>query len=493
MKMNFIDRAIELVSPSWAIDRIRARKQLEMVREVEHRFNRRKYEAASKGRHTLNWLSGATSANQEIYTALSTLRNRSRELCRNNEHASNIVRVIANNAIGTGIMPQHVKVSGGANVIKVKEAWNDWADNINCDYDQRLSFYGLQHLALRSTIESGECIIRKVRANASYKIPLRLQLLEADFIDTSKYVEKTAEGGAILYGIEYNADGIRKGYWLWDRHPNEFAATSSFVKADDVIHIYDMERPGQMRGVPGSKSSMIRLNNIGDYEFAEQVRAKMAASFAAFVKVDNDADATTGESIFDTMEPGTIQKLNPGEEITFSSPPLTTNYAEFVKRNLQSVAAGNGITYEAMTSDYSNVNFSSGRMGWLEMSRNVQHWQWNVIIPHLCNRVYQWFIEAAKLAGVIPFTTEMKAGWTPPRREMIDPYKETQAKVLAVQSGFKSYSETLREDGYNPDEVMQEIKEDKTKLEKIGIDPYQKDGAQPPPNQQDAQGNTNNT
>lgn len=483
---NFFDRAIEVFSPAWAINRFKARKQLEWARKADTLLNKRKYEGASYGRHTQNWYAPSTSANLEINQALNILRSRSRDLVRNNEHASNIVRVIPNNVVGTGILPNHVKVSGGASIKNIKAAWDDWAGKTVCDFDERLTFYGIQHLVMKAIVESGEALIIRIRSKSNYKIPLRLQVLEGDFIDTTKYSaqQPATDGSYALYGVEFNADGSRKGYWIYDHHPSEWHTTSRFVKAEDVIHLYEIERPGQYRGVPFSKSSMLRINNLGDYEFAEQVRAKVAATFTAFVTgAENGSGDTT--DLFSTMEPNTIMRLAPGEEVTFSSPPLTQNYTEFTKRQLQAIAAGNGVTYEAMTNDYSNVNFSSGRMGWIEFSRNVQHWQWNVLIPHLCDRVYQWFVDAAKLAGVIPVTTEMTATWTAPRREMIDPGKETSAKIDAIDGGLKSLSETLREDGYNPDEVFEEIAAEQKKLKELGITLNQKSTSNQNTNAQD--------
>lgn len=430
----------------------------------------RKFDGASVSRHTEGWYSPSTSTNVEIHGALIKLRNRSRELERNNEYAKNALRVIPNNVVGTGIIPTF-RVAGKGMPDKVKARWKEWAESTKCDYDQRVNFYGLQHLVMKAVQRDGECLVIKRPAPSGYKIPYRLQVLEADYIDTSRYEQQTREGGMIWYGIEFDKNGVRKGYWLWDRHPGEFASFSRFVPADKVIHVYEVERPGQVRGVPFCHASMIRMNDLADYEFAERIRAKVAAAFTAFVTEDDSADPIGSREEYEKMEPGTIQKLYPGESITFSNPPITNGYADFTNNNLHAIAAGIGGTYANITGDVSKSNFSSSRMGWIEFSRNVQHWQFNVLVPTLCTTVFEWFLDGAILKGYFSDKIDVSVSWTPPRREMIDPYKETQAQLAAVRAGFTSQSEVIRENGNNPEEVYAEMADDAERQKKLGLFP----------------------
>jgi hypothetical protein len=84
------------------------------------------------------------------------------------------------------------------------------------------------------------------------------------------------------------------------------------------------------------------------------------------------------------------------------------------------ISAGFGTSYETLTNDYSNVNFSSGRMGWLEFNRNIERYKWLMMILRLCDKVYGWFIEASRLAGHIPFAANPSVSWTPPRRDELE-------------------------------------------------------------------------
>ncbi len=136
---------------------------------------------------------------------------------------------------------------------------------------------------------------------------------------------------------------------------------------------------------------------------------------------------------------------------------------------LRAIATGFGITYESLTQDYSQVNFSSGRMGHIEFQRNIEQWRWNLLIPRLCEPVWDWFVEAAELAGLVSAKRITRASWTAPRREMIDPLKETEAQIKAVRGGLKSLSGAIREQGNDPEKQFEEMASDNDILDKYRL------------------------
>lgn len=469
MKKNLLDKAIEFFNPRLANIRYRYRAALE--------FGQRQFDAASRGRRTKDWKSSGSSANMEIHTALQMLRNRSRAMVRNNPTAKNAVRIIPNNVVGTGILPTPKFTGKNAKKINetIKQYWKAWADKIHCDYDGQLNLYGIQHLAMKAIAESGECLVRRVSTGATDKFPLQVQVLEGDFIDTYKHDNTFVDGERNYYGIRFNKKGKRIGYWIYTTHPVEMGVLESvLVPADDIIHLYEVERPGQVRGIPFSSASMLRMKDLDDYEDAELVRQKIAACFTVFIT--EDAEDAGNNNKGDTeqlekVEPGIIEHLSPGKSVTFAKPPETTGYDAYTRSINRNVAAGIGVTYEAMTGDLSNVNFSSGRMGWLEFQRNVNHWQWNIMVPKFCETVFEWFLLAAGIKGYIPLNIEVPVTWTPPRREMIDPVKETDAQNQAVRSGFTSWTQVVKENGYNPEEILEEIVAETEAFKKAGLKP----------------------
>ncbi|OFZ54970.1 MAG: phage portal protein [Bdellovibrionales bacterium RIFOXYC1_FULL_54_43] len=467
--MNWIDRVIEFISPQAGFARYRARLAQRALSDFE-----RKYEGASVGRRTDGWFANSTSANTENAPALSRLRNRSRDLVRNNPYAARAVQAIQTNTIGTGIIPQPSGRSTRATK-DLTSAWERWAETTECDADGVLDFYGIQGLVMRTIAESGECLVRRRwrRSSDGLSIPVQLQVLEPDYIDTTKS-GTTDTGGYIIQGIEFDSIGRRVAYWLFQDHPGDgfsgrsFSAEPKRVDSSEILHLFRQDRAGQVRGIPWGASVIIKLRDLDELEDAQLTKQKTAACFAAFVHdIEAPQDPTKAAKNFTkVLKPGAIEMLPPGKQITFPSVPSASDDGHS-SRVLHAVAMGFGVTYELMTGDFGNVNFSSGRMGWIEFHRNVEQWRWQLIIPRLCVPVWQWFCDAAYLQGYQ--SQDATASWTPPRREMIDPTREIPAIRDAIRSGVKTLSEAIREQGNDPERQLHEWKRDAELLDKLGL------------------------
>jgi capsid protein len=128
---------------------------------------------------------------------------------------------------------------------------------------------------------------------------------------------------------------------------------------------------------------------------------------------------------------------------------------------LYRVAAGLGVTAEALTGDLSQVNFSSGRLGWQEFGRSIDAWRWQMFIPTFCAGVARWFSDVTGITGA--------PTWTPPARTLIDPTREVPAIRDAVRAGLMSLAEAQREQGYDPTTLLEEIAQTNAQLDAMGI------------------------
>lgn len=470
---NWIDDAISYLSPATAAKRARAR----YLEQVYRRASSRSFDGADRTRRTKGWRTSPTSANSENGPALVILRDRSRDLVRNNPYAAKAVQAISTNVVGTGIIAKPMAKSK-ANTKDLGWAWKRWAESTECDADGLNNFYGLQNLVMRTMVDSGEVLVRRRRRFSTDKltVPLQIQVLEPDYIDTLKN-ESLNGGGFILQGVEFDALGKRVAYWLFPEHPGDaglagrgLSFVSQRVPAEDLIHLFRVDRAGQVRGIVWGAPSILRLRDFDEYEDAQLVRQKIAACFAGFVQdVEAPVDAAAAqETVGEKIEPGAMEVLPPGKTITFPNPPQVSGYREFTDVSLHGVASGYGVTYEILTGDYSRVNFSSGRMGWIEFHRNVEQWRWLLLIPRFCEPAFRWFCEAAFLMGY-KGTADSFAQWTPPAREMIDPSKEVSASISAMRAGIKTIPGVIREQGYDPDELVEEMIEFNKKIDAAGL------------------------
>lgn len=411
------------------------------------KFAKRGYDAAAISRRTSGWLTRSSGANAEIRPALTTLRNRHRDLARNNPWARRAIQAIVNNAIGSGIQAQWPDASRQA-------LWARWFESTEIDADGRLDGYGIQALIQRAVVESGEVLIRRRprRSADGFSVPLQIQVLESDYLDHGKN-ELLPTGGWITQGVEFGPLGQRSAYWLFPEHPGDPLGLRGLVSvrydADDFLHIYRLDRPGQVRGVPWGTGSILRLRMLDDYHDAQLEKQRLSACYVAFVRdTETPSDTSDEYELLDKLEPGAVEILPPGKDITFASPPPVDGFNDFTRAILRAVAADYGLPFEILSGDLSEVNFSSARMGFNEFSRNVDVWRWHMMIPQLLNPLAAWFNEAAALTG-LPATDQLPL-WTPPARTMVDQVREMPAMRDAVRAGLMSLPEAIRSMGFDP-------------------------------------------
>lgn len=468
--MNFLDRLITWVSPSWGKSR------------ALNRLQARHYEAASFGRRTDGWSRRATDANAAASgPTLSLLRSQARDLVRNNPWARKGLRRIVGNTVGWGIRPKPM----GRGADRIAELWKLWAETTQCDAAGRLNFYGLQRLAMRTIAESGEVLIRRRfrLPEDGLAVPMQLQVLEPDYLDSLRDGIMGAAGGPIIQGVEFDAIGRRVAYWLFDQHPGGrvlmMNPVSKRVPAEGILHVYDQERAGQVRGPSWFACVNVRLADFSEFEDATIIKQKIAACLAVLVTdVDGGAtagqlgqlgtDATSGKPT-DMLEPGMVLSLQPGKSVTVANPPAANDHESFSATALRGVAAGLPcITYEDLTGDYSKVNYSSARMARIGAKADRDELIWHMLVPQLCEPAWTWLLDAMILAG--EQVEQAPAEWSPAPMPMLDPKAESEAYRTAVRNGFMTWAQVVRELGYDPFEQLTELAEMNTEFDRLEIE-----------------------
>ncbi|MEM9684761.1 MAG: phage portal protein, partial [Pseudomonadota bacterium] len=395
-------------------------------------------------------------------------------------------QVIANHTVGWGInsTPVQRKGAGVRNARRAIEIWQRWAETTQCDFERQRDIYGLQKLAIGTIARDGEVLIRRRRRPSSegLHIPLQLQVLECDYLDTMKDLTRLEDGGFILQGIEFDKLGRRRAYWLFDEHPGSqrsvvgggsLLGLSKRVDAKDVLHVYRIDRPGQVRGISWFAPAIVTFKDSDEYEDATLVRQKIAACFSAFVTdVEGDSPKTgtnddNSDPATDQFEPGMIVNLPLGKDIKFSNPPTVQEHESFSGTLHRKMAAGLGITVEDLTGDYRGMPFSAARMSRISHWFNVHDWQHQMLIPQMCNPIWDWAMEAGQLAGQISEAPPAKH--MPKPMPMLEPEKEGLALQRLVRSGALTPSDMIRRMGGDPDTHWDEYAADIKLLREKGI------------------------
>lgn len=496
-----IDRAIAVVAPTLGARRARARALIDSYDRASE-FVRR-YEGATLGRRGANWVTTSASMDSELRMSLARLRARSRDLTANNSWASSAVASLQTDLVGGGILwSPRSRMGPKAELAqsvqdRASKLFLDWIESKRCDVRGRHNFYTLQSVATREMIEAGEFLVRRVWTNER-PIPFRLQFLEPDHLNTLKDGYILENGGRIVQGIEYDRFDRPQAYWLFRQHPGDLGYAlnlqSERVPANDVLHVFQELRFGQSRGLPQGTSCMLRLRDLDEYEDAQLVKQKVAACFVAFVHdIAADMGGTLGAPVLGEADPmaeapgpgqGTTRKFSPGmlqplpagKAVTFGQPPTVEGFADFATVNLRAVSQAYEVSYERLTGDLRQTNYSSARIGAIKYNGALDRITWHTLIPELCDAVFEWFHEAAVLMNELP--EEVGASWTPPLRPLVDPTKDVPALISEVRAGFKSRSEAVRELGRDPLKVEQEIAEETERADAEDLS-FDSDGRRP--------------
>jgi lambda family phage portal protein len=451
------------------------------------RAGKRSFKATGGGRLTMDWIVAPLSADAAMQGHLPTMRNRARDLERNNEWVRSFLRCCENNVIGENGITLQMRVqdpTGRFDEIandRIELAWWQWGRPSRCDVSGRHSWRDLQRLILRSIARDGEVLVRKIRTRDG----LRLQVIEADLLDETDS-RRAPNGNEVRFGVELDANRRPVAYHMLGRHPGDTGFVGGHpstqerirIPAAEILHLFLSERPDQTRGLPWCVASMARLKMLDGYAEAELVAARTGAAKMGFFTKDTP-DGWTGEIDGDgnlSMDatPGTIEELPPGVNFkSWDTNHPNSGYGDYVKNMLRGVASSLGISYNTLTSDLEGVNYSSIRAGLLE-EREVWKSIQRFLIEHLCEPVFEEWLLIELASGRLGLPLEKFWKFHAPefrgrRWAWVDPKKDMDAAIAARRAGLSSLRDTIAAAGGDVFDVFRSIKADDELAAQLGI------------------------
>jgi lambda family phage portal protein len=440
-----------------------------------------------------------SSANSELHLNLEKLRSRSRQLIRDSAYAKRAKKIVVDNVIGTGIgMQAEVRSSrdGLRTTVNdaIEKAWLDWCKADSCHVGGRLHFCDIERQAMGQVFEAGEVLIRlHPRPFGDSSIPLALELIEPERL-IADYNEPgpIGQGSRMIQGVEVDEYYRPVAYWLHRLHPGELRSDLKAqdrverVPADQIMHLALVDRWPQVRGEPWMHAVINKLADISGYTEAEIVAARAASMYVGLIESPDDT-ASFGEEQEDgtyqlPLEPGMFEKLRPGEHMNFVSPNRPNAALDpFLRYMLREMAAGVGTSYESLSRDYSQSNYSSSRLALLEDRdtwRALQGW----FIRSFRERLHTVWMQRASLAMAIEGVPLSEYATTPdkfaavsfkPRGwSWVDPTKEVEAYKEAVKAGFTTVADVIAESGGGKDmtEVLQQRRRELDEMEELDLE-----------------------
>lgn len=441
------------------------------------------------------WNPGASDADGDISPDLVDLRGYSRDLARRSALAGGAISTVVTNVVGTGLAVQPAVDAKFLGLTEeAAQEWQDnalrewrlWAESTECDITRTQNIYGLQSLAFRSALESGDVFAVTPARQEGRPYRLAVQLIEADRVCNPG---RRQDAGNLVAGVETDEYGAPKIYHICKTHPGSMrrgAAGLEWVPVDafdsrtgrrNVLHLFERRRPGQTRGVPYLAAVIEPLKQLQRYSEAEISAAVISAAFAVFVKMDaeafgqlfDDTNSSTylstalgqkwdgGVPTADMNAPGKAINLLPGESI--EAPALgrpNAQFDPFVQAVLRQIGVGLELPFEVLIKHFT-ASYSAARAALLDawrFFRSKRDW----LATTFCQPVYELWLEEAVALGRIQapgFFADpayrrawCAAVWTGDGPGSIDPLKEVDAAEKRIALGTSTLAaESILHDG----------------------------------------------
>lgn len=443
------------------------------------------YAAARVDDLVADWLVRCLSADESIKGDLRKMRDRARGLVRDNEYAARYLGLLEENVVGHyGIELQAANKLGSGRLNrpvnqKIEAAWRDWSDPETASYDEKLSWPDIQRLVIRSLGQDGEALIRMI-PGAPNRFGFALQPLDPDLLDHELNREASSRGNAIRMGVEVDDRGRAVAYWLLTAHPSETrSGTKPYerVPADQMIHLYVMQRPGQTRGVPWLAPVMFGLHMLHGYQEAELVAARLAAAQGVLYEQDPDIvqdPEDNREALVEEVVPGQDRVLPPGFKPHFRNPTHpNTSFKEFHAAVMQGIAAGGNVAYTSLSGNLERVNYSSIRAG-LFSERDFYRWLHTWLPTHLHRRVHREWMKWSLTTGALqlPTTDTARIGaamWLPRGWPWVDPLNDLQAAEKEIALGLNSRTNLCAERGRDYAENLDDLQQEAELASEKGV------------------------
>jgi lambda family phage portal protein len=454
---------------------------------------KRDYLAASKGRLYMDFKGSNKSADAEIRWSLRDLRNRSRDLERNNEYARRYLQLLQTNIVGESGFRLQLKgrnIDGtidmaGNNIIEA--AWEDFCRLGGPTVDGKMSMTDLSNHVIRGMARDGEVFLHIINKNY-LRHGIGVQIIEPDRVD-DQMNETLRDGNQVRMGIELDSSTRRvAAYHVLVNNPGDYdyatTTTGTFrqrIPADRILHVYVQERADQTRGVPWTVTAMPALKMLHGYREAELVAARVGAAKMGFF-TSPAGDGFTADGFEDTFTPlydaeaGTFHQLPAGVDFkAFDPTHPTTAFADFEKAILRGIAGGLGVSYTAIANDLEGTSYSSIRQGALE-ERDFYKTQQRFMIEHFIDPMFRLWMRHVMDFALIPINGQGKfekfalgISWRARGFQWVDPLKEINAAVVGLQNGIISHTDIAATYGRDAEETFAQIQRDKEMAKIFGL------------------------
>ena len=448
VKLDFIDRVAEKVSPKWLASRMAGRQEAE-ARQVMLNAARGYwgYDATvPTNERPMIWQPLMTEEAELPGYARFTLITECRNLYRNFPLYRAAVDGISRRV---GIQHPHFQTSNPRFNKMAEKQWHEWVED--CDILGRVNFEEIQELAPRACFNDGDSGLRFLDADGD----LRLQVIEADRIAENFRVGINIDDHTPLGGVIWDRKtGRILGYKVGRRGVGGILIDVEDIPANEMLMLFRRQRSDQMRGVPLAAPVINAMKDLEKYLTATRVQANIAATFGVVVKREAAAQYAQNSSRSvdnanyrtQPLQNGKMTFLNPGEDISMFSPDVPApQFDQYAKFCVRIIAIGLGTTYEMLMHDFTGMSYSSSKTNLMTENMVINSWcGWKE--RELLRPVYSLWVAKRMESGMLPFSAEAYDAVTFPRpaKVGIDANEDAGTDIQLIEAGLETFSDYFK-------------------------------------------------
>ena len=451
VELNLIDKAVAFFNPNAAVERLASRAKLTKFEYDATMYNRQ--------RRVPSQLTGAEGFRSN-YDRVEMMK-RARDLDQNFGLVRSLLLKFATH-VAANISYQARTPDQNVNS-DVEAYWNSWWDK--CDLSGRHTGSILMQIATMSMLRDGDFFFILVRDQEGN---LRLQGVEADRIGDPF---RTYTSLNLIGGIHINQEtGAPDGYDVYLRTFGNAYMFQATIPSNQVFHLYDPLRIDQYRGITAFCTAINDAVDIFEITQMEKMAAKIASSQGGIIKrtnnnasdlanLTNDLDSNNQTIKIETIEPGRITYLEPGEDIQFPDSPNRpgNGFQEFHKILLRNICMGVGIPY-SFAVDPSSMSGPTARLEMQQASRTFKRHQ-KLLEDKVLRPVKNIVIADAVSRGLIKNnlgTKTTKGVFNFGASVSIDLGRESQSAIAEFKAGLRTAADIYSERGLDFESSIQQ-------------------------------------
>jgi lambda family phage portal protein len=354
-----------------------------------------------------------------------------------------------------------------------------------------------------------------------------IQMVDLDRLSTDP---KSRLDRNLRAGVRTDANGAPIAYQIRNTHPNDIRFDYALPEWKEVpirrpwgrlqvIHLKEQVRPGQTRGISEIAASLKAMrfgHRLRDLNLQRIVTQSLyAAAITSDMPTEQIFAALGGQTSSEAIQEGVtrfaegylgaiaeyagaaknlhidgvrIPHLFPGTKLDLLSPKRDDiSGSEFEQSLLRYIAASIGVSYEQLSRDYTNTNYSSARAAMTETWKFMQARKkavadrfasliWRLWLEEAINNNHLSTLPKSKAglfytAGVLNlnFDAVSRVDWIGASRGQIDELKETQAAIARIEAGLSTAEDELARLGKDWRKVFRQLKREQALRDALGL------------------------